>query len=226
MISDLTELNRELEFTISLLRQSEWIARRQVGYVMHGSLQSSLNAAVLKLGSSSDPSAKLIESIRSEISRALLLLGADSGQGYLFEQAKDEITQIWAGTIQINWIVDTQVFTQLRENPATSECLAEVVREAISNAAKHGSATKIEIAVSVEDSAVKLQVVDNGTSSKAGITQGLGSELFDDVCSYWSLDANPGRGMTLNAKLVLKDWIWPKSREVVSELEYTGSSPL
>ena len=210
LISDLTKTNTDLESTISLLRQREWIARRQVGYVMHGSLQSSLNAAVLQLGSSSEPSTTLIESLRNEISQALALVGSDSGQGYLFEQAKIEITRLWAGTIQINWVVDPEVFTQLGKNPATSECLAEVVREAVTNAAKHGSATRIEIAVNVEGPVVKLQVYDNGKSAKAGIIKGLGSELFDDVCSWWQLNFDATSGTTLIAELMLKNRVGQK----------------
>lgn len=204
MIEDLTKVNTNLQSTISLLRQREWIARRQVGYVMHGSLQSSLNAAVLQLGASTVPSADLIESIRSDISRALTRISSDSSASYSFEQAKTEIAKIWAGTIQINWIVDPEASKQLQRNPETSECLAEVVREAVSNASKHGSATEIEIAVNIEDSVVYLQVKDNGTSTNTGKTHGLGTELLNDVCSSWSLNSNPAGGMILRANLLLE----------------------
>jgi len=204
MVSDLTQVNENLETTISLLRQKEWIARRQVGYVMHGSLQSSLNAAVLQLGSSADPSAELIESVRSDISKALARVSSDSEHSHSFEQAKDEITKIWAGAIQINWMVDPKALAQIQRNPETSECLAEVVREAVSNAAKHGLATQIEIVVKIEDSLIFIEVEDNGKSSNTGKTQGLGCELFDDLCSQWELVRTDHGGMKLSANLVLQ----------------------
>jgi signal transduction histidine kinase len=203
LISELTTTIQNLESTISLLSQKEWIARRQVGYVMHGSLQSALNAAVLQLGATKDPSPELIESVRGEIARALERVGFDAGQSYSFEQAKDEIANIWSGTIQINWALDPDLSSQLQKNPETSECLAEVVREAVSNAAKHGSATKIEIDVDIEDSAIHLQVIDNGKSSNLGTSQGLGTELMNDVCSSWSLEHDPKIGMILTAKLAI-----------------------
>jgi signal transduction histidine kinase len=204
MVSDLTQVNENLETTISLLRQKEWIARRQVGYVMHGSLQSSLNAAILQLGSSTDPSAELIESVRSDISKALARVSSDSEQSHSFEQAKNEITKIWAGAIQINWMVDPKALAQLQRNPETSECLAEVTREAVSNAAKHGSANQIEIVVNIEDSSIYVEVKDNGKSLNTGNTQGLGSELFDDLCSRWELVRTDQGGMKLSANLVLQ----------------------
>ena len=203
LISELTTTIQNLESTISLLSQKEWIARRQVGYVMHGLLQSALNAAVLQLGATKDPSPELIESVRGEIARALARVGFDAGQSYSFEQAKDEIANIWSGTIQINWALDPDLSSQLQRNPETSECLAEVVREAVSNAAKHGSATKIEIDVNIEDSAIHLQVIDNGKSSNSGSSQGLGTELMNDVCSSWSLEHDPKIGMILTAKLAI-----------------------
>lgn len=204
MISELSTTIKNLESTISLLSQKEWLSRRQVGYVMHGSLQSALNAAVLQLGSASNPTPELIESIRSDIARALARVGFESGQGYSFEQAQQEISKIWAGTIETKWQVAPDALEALRRNPATSECLAEVLREAVSNASKHGKATKVEIAVNIEDSVLVLEAKDNGSSSNTGKTQGLGTELLDDVCSSWSLVPAPSSGMILTAKFALE----------------------
>jgi hypothetical protein len=204
LISDLTSTIENLESTISLLSQREWLARRQVGYVMHGSLQSALNAAVLQLGSAKDPSPELIESVRGDIARALARVGYDSGQSYAFEQAQQEISRIWAGTIETKWQVSPDALEALQKNPATSECLAEVLREAVSNASKHGKATKVEIAVNIEDLALTLQAKDNGSASNTGKTQGLGTELLDDVCSSWSLEPDLNSGMILTAKFALE----------------------
>ena len=204
LVSDLMTTIENLESTISLLSQKEWLSRRQVGYVMHGSLQSALNAAVLQLGSASNPTPELIESVRGDIARALARVGFESGQSYSFEQAQQEILKIWAGTVETKWQVSPSALEGLRRNPATSECLAEVLREAVSNASKHGKATKVEIAVNIEDSAIFLQAKDNGSSEYTGKTQGLGTELLDDVCSSWSLEPDPNSGMILTAKFALE----------------------
>jgi hypothetical protein len=204
LVSDLTTTIENLESTISLLSQKEWLSRRQVGYVMHGSLQSALNAAVLQLGSASNPTPELIESVRSDIARALARVGFESGQNYSFEQAQQEISKIWAGTVETKWQVSPGALEALRKNPATSECLAEVLREAVSNASKHGKATKVEIAVNIEDSVLVLEATDNGSSPNTGKTQGLGTELLDDVCSSWSLEPDPNSGMILTARLALE----------------------
>lgn len=204
LISDLTTTIDNLESTISLLSQKEWVSRRQVGYVMHGSLQSALNAAVLQLGSTNDPTPELIESMRGDIARALARVGFESGKSYSFEQAQQEISKIWSGTIETKWQVSPGAIDALGRNPATSECLAEVLREAVSNASKHGKATSVEIAVNIEDSALVLEAKDNGSSSNTGKTQGLGTELLDDVCSSWLLEPDPNAGMILTAKFAVE----------------------
>ena len=204
LIAELTSTIEKLQSTISLLSQKEWLSRRQVGYVMHGSLQSALNAAVLQLGAAKDPTPELIESVRGDIAGALARVGFDSGQSYSFEQAQQEISKIWAGTVETRWQIQPEAMEALRRNPATSECLAEVLREAVSNASKHGKATKVEIAVNIEDSVLALQAKDNGSTSNTGKTQGLGTELLDDVCSSWSLEPAPAGGMILRANLLLE----------------------
>jgi hypothetical protein len=200
LIAELTSTIENLESTISLLSQKEWLSRRQVGYVMHGSLQSALNAAVLQLGAAKDPTPELIESVRGDIASALSRVGFDSGQSYSFEQAQQEISK----TVETKWQVQPEAQEALCKNPATSECLAEVLREAVSNASKHGQATMVEIAVNIEDSAISLRAKDNGTSPNTGKTQGLGTELLDDVCSSWSLEPAPAGGMILRANLLLE----------------------
>ena len=204
LANQLGEAIEQLGSVVSILRQREWIVRRRVSYVMHGSLQSSLNAAVLKLGASSNPSGEMIDQIRSEISQALDRIWQDRSDDYSFAKAQQEITNVWEGTVQVNWKLADGVSQALDTNPTTAECLGEVVREAVSNASRHGGADLVKIQISIEDKRVLVTVLDNGSSTNTEKTQGLGSELMSDVCSYWSLDPNPGGGMTLRAKLLLE----------------------
>ena len=202
--NQLSDAIDQLALVVLILCQREWIVRRRVSYVMHGTLQSSLNAAVLKLGASSNPSPEMIDQIRSEISQALDRIWQDRSQDYSFAKAQQEITNIWEGTVQVNWKLADGVSQALDTNPTTAECLGEVVREAVSNASRHGGANWVEIQINVEDSRVSVKAVDNGSTTNTGKTLGLGSELLNDVCSSWTLDANSGGGMTLRANLLLE----------------------
>jgi two-component sensor histidine kinase len=146
----------------------------------------------------------MIDQIRSEISHALDRVWQDRSDDYSFAKAQQEITNIWEGTVQVNWKLEDGVSQVLNANPTTAECLGEVVREAVSNASRHGGANWVEIHINVEDTRVLVKAMDNGSTTNTGKTLGLGSELLNDVCSSWTLDANSGGGMTLRANLLLE----------------------
>jgi hypothetical protein len=205
MANQLRESIEQLASVVSILRQREWIARRRVSYVMHGSLQSSLNAAVLKLGASSNPTPEMIDQIRSEISQALDQIWQDRSRDYSFAKAQQDITHIWEGTVQVNWKLAGGVRQGLDTNPTTAECLGEVVREAVSNASRHGGANWVEIQINLQATSVLVKVIDNGSRTNIGKNQGLGSQLFDDVCSRWQLNFDATPGTTLSAELILKE---------------------
>jgi len=192
-----------LSQSVALLRQREWIARRRITLVVHGSLQSSLNAAVLKLGAASEINSKMIDIIRSDIQHALDRIHQDQIISFSFPATQSELSHMWFGTLEIEWHVDLATYRALNANPATSECLGEVVREALGNAARHGSATKSDVRIEVANSIVLVRVSDNGHGTNAGITHGLGVELFNDVCTKWSLERSPEDGMVLSAQLPL-----------------------
>lgn len=207
LIVELTKTIQELEETIELLRQREWVARRRISYVMHGSLQSSLNAAIMRLGASEKPSPELIDQIRTDIAEAMEVIWLDESVSNSFSKAQQDISHVWEGTIEIVWNLTESLRNRLDGNPVAAECLIEVIREAISNAARHGKANRIEIAISLEKSRICLEVLDNGQSQSTGKTPGLGSELLDELCSNWSLQPQSIGGMKLRAELVMESQI-------------------
>jgi two-component sensor histidine kinase len=146
----------------------------------------------------------MIDQIRSEISHALDRVWQERSEDYSFARAQQEITNIWEGTVQVNWKMADRVSQVLNENPTTAECLGEVVREAVSNASRHGSADLVEIEINLLDTTVLVKAVDNGSTANTGNTLGLGSELLNDVCSSWSLEPVPAGGMILRANLLLE----------------------
>ena len=205
------ELAQELELvlarqqnTMNLLHQKDWLMRRRVSQIIHGSLQSSLNAAVLKLGTSIDVNNTTIEKIRTDIASATKRIKGDNLQGYSLATAKSDLSQVWDGTMELTWNMPESVSETLARNEVASECLGEIVQEAVSNAAKHGSATKAKITINVDKLVVFVEVLDNGQAVYTGKTHGLGSELLNEVCTAWSLTPLPTGGTKLYAELTLE----------------------
>lgn len=196
---------RQLSETVAILKQKEWVARRRISYVMHGTLQSSINAAVIRLGATQNPSPELIDQIRNDISVSLEQIWQDKLEKLSLARAQLSITQVWLGAVDVAWNVSAATNTILDLNPIASECLGEISREAVSNASKHGKATRVEITIEVDKSKVFFEAVDNGNALDTGKTQGLGSELLNEVCTAWSLTPTPSGGMKLSAELSLEN---------------------
>jgi signal transduction histidine kinase len=81
-------------------------------------------------------------------------------------------------------------------NKAASD-VAAVVEEALTNAVRHGQATRVDIGVEDLGESIGVTASDNGLGLSDG-TPGLGTELIRLISSdNFSLTANPGGGASL-----------------------------
>jgi two-component sensor histidine kinase len=78
-----------------------------------------------------------------------------------------------------------------------------VVREAISNAVKHGEAKNAQIKISLERSRLIRVVIENdGIPASQGAKTGFGSDFLDEVAYSWSLKSAAGTTI-LKAKIAI-----------------------
>jgi signal transduction histidine kinase len=89
--------------------------------------------------------------------------GADSLRGDVRALVRDYAPVLgFTPTVRTHGPVDTMVSTSLREQ------LLPVLREALSNAARHARATQVEVVLVVDGSELGLTVTDNGTGIPTG----------------------------------------------------------
>ena len=87
--------------------------------------------------------------------------------------------------------------------------LLQVVRELLSNVAKHASATTVTVTVEVDDASLRLQVADDGVGFDAGADLHVGRgmdnvrERAEALGAALSVDSRPGAGaaVTLDVRL-------------------------
>jgi two-component sensor histidine kinase len=79
------------------------------------------------------------------------------------------------------------------------------LKEAVSNAVRHGEATEAEISIDrVDDDVLQIEAVNNGKpGSRSSNRKGIGSELLDEVCLSWELTQNRKK-VRLFAELAIK----------------------
>ena len=82
-----------------------------------------------------------------------------------------------------------QVYGEGDTAPAMAETVGRIVEEGISNAIRHGRATRIEIVVTVASGACNVELTDNGIGPGGG-KPGIGSALLHQSSGgAWALTA-------------------------------------
>lgn len=182
---------KNLEILNSQLRQELWLNRRKIASVLHGSVQSALYASAMRLAKVESPSADEIQSVRDDLNAAISKLDSlETGES--IDEILRQIIEVWDGVVEIKSpVISADVARALSENQAASACLAEVIREAVSNAVKHGSARRIEVQVDkTAKNLISVVVSNDGKQLSKQTDTGYGSSILDEVALDWSLESS------------------------------------
>jgi signal transduction histidine kinase len=196
VVSDLAILN-------SQLRQEVWLNRRRIASVLHGSVQAALYASAIRLAKNESPTVEEIEAVQHDIAQAISKL--ESGDGTeSFVSVLEQIREVWEGAVEVELpAMHDEILHQLESNPVASACAAEVVREAVSNAVKHGKAEHVVIALEATNPhLLGITVTNDGQPLPAEIEAGYGSSILDEVAFTWQLE-NRGGYTVLGAAIAI-----------------------
>ncbi len=200
---EMTEVISDLAIMNSQLRQEVWLNRRRIASILHGSVQAALYASAIRLSKSQSPSADEIEAVQADITAAINKL--ESGErAENFVDVLEQIRDVWEGAVEVELPqLSSELVTQLEANPVASACAAEVVREAVSNAVKHGKAEHVVIALEqTGPNLLGITVTNDGQPLPADIEAGYGSSILDEVAFSWQLE-NRGGYTVLGAAIAI-----------------------
>ena len=181
------EINLQLEYLNSQARRELWINRRRIATILHGPVQAALYASAIRLAQAVRPSKKLIQSVNADLENALEVLKFESVEATNLREVLRQIVDVWAGTCEIYLNISKNVLQSAKKNPLLAEALAEVLREAVSNAIKHGQAREIEVEAKVSGEVIEVSIVNNGKAPVNRSGTGFGSKLYDELTHSWGL---------------------------------------
>lgn len=189
----------ELQVKLSILRQHEFVTRKELSYILHGSVQSALHVAAMRLASPEDPDVNLLTAIRKDIQAATARLEAPASPDALLIDTLSDIAELWDGTCSVRWSMDHRIIRRLVDFPVAASCVAELTRECIGNATRHGNATEVWITITESKDRVTLTSLDNGTV-ETDWTPGMGSKMLNEMCLSWTHSVDP-KGTRVTAEL-------------------------
>ncbi len=201
---NLSAVNLELEILNASLRQELWLNRRRTASVLHGPVQAALFASAMKLSQEQKPTAALVAEVEQDISAALEKLNNPSNlEGEDISDILNQIVEIWSDAAEITIEIPTDLEAAIVRAPLASEALIEISREFITNAIKHGKASKVSLKVSrLDDLRIAIQVVDDGQGLPPGAKPGFGSKLLTVLSLVWR-QSREGESTLSYAEIVL-----------------------
>ncbi len=208
----LVELERkqeELDFVTARLNEQLWQQRRGLAKVLHGALQAVLVSGAIQLHNAASDSRRLtttVPRVIAKIERVLESLDRALETKTDVDRELALIVSTWANVCEIVVDADSAVLQRIREDPICQTALIDIVGEGVSNSVIHGNATATTVRFAVVDQRhVRITIHDNGATRELRNGTGMGTELFDYVCTEWSLSFSAS-GAVLEAVLpILKD---------------------
>lgn len=121
------------------------------------------------------------------------------------ERALAELVRLQNEAFGIDATVEVVRAAQSQLSQSRSEGLYRIAQEAMSNARRHGRATRVTITLDIQPSGLRLQVRDNGTWLSPGITDspGMGLRIMEYraklIGGHLSIEAGPHGGTVVTA---------------------------
>jgi|GEM_PF-4599026 len=203
------------QWELRVAREREAITISRLATFLHGQVQGELLALALNLFDMADAVALGKLSTAESRSRVLsVVAGLDRVEetlhgdlavlvphdGEALALVLEEISRTWVGVVSIS-IAAIQPIALDGLSSAQSESVLEIVREAINNAVKHGSATQIDVSIEVAGHELAIVITDNGIGYRHRDEHGIGMSRIAALTSSWAISNVPERGTVLICRL-------------------------
>ena len=193
----------DYEWTLSKFRQDLWAESKNLAKIVHGDVQARLRAASVSVQELSENE---LMALRDACMEAI----SSDPTSRTMEEFLGELKSLWDGAIQINVSGWDEKTKKLLGDRTSTEAAIEVIREGVTNAARHAQADKIDISISAPLQAkpyLVIRISNRGTLSNS--QPGIGSTILTDLATSWSR-VQVGDQVVLEATVPFEPSLWPR----------------
>jgi signal transduction histidine kinase len=176
----LADLEKELARDTARARSLQWQRNRTLAAILHGSLQSALNACTIRLARAKDAgeAQAVARELSLDIDKVFKALRSPEAHSIDLQTTMLRITDTWEGVADIQWRVDKNVLSTVSGHPvshAISDCLVETVYNAI----KHQAPDHLDVTLEFGDDDVITLIVNHPGTLPTDRSEGLGTRILD-----------------------------------------------
>lgn len=193
----LNEILQKFETENKIFEQKLWVAQHAWYTLLHGEVQSALTAASIRASSKSELSSTDRALITQDLARASRALANPAGLRIELVESLKALKETWSGITDIKLTISPELLEKISHSNELPIVINEILKEAVTNAVRHGSAKSIEIELaSLSSGKIQIQVVNDGLKPVSGSSIGVGSNIFSKLCLSTSLTWNPDNSQT------------------------------
>jgi nitrate/nitrite-specific signal transduction histidine kinase len=104
----------------------------------------------------------------------------------------------WRGICDIKISITDRAGRSLQKNNDACICVNEILKEAVSNAVRHGDAKNVSVQIDrLDDFELAILVSNDGLPLSAQKRLGVGSRLIEELTTDWSIETIKATGLTV-----------------------------
>ena len=191
----LVRWNESLSESSMKLNQRLSLVRSNVAKHLHNNVQSQLVALALRLQAAGDswPTDNSADGMtKSEALQILSKVGLTAEQARVkqpsFESSLVELQEFWQGALKITFEQDSEFVSLMNSDVSLSSRVLIVLRECLTNAAKHSVDGTVQVQLGVNNSTVYLMATNKvSAASKGSRPTGVGTRTIQEATTYWGV---------------------------------------
>lgn len=191
--SQLTSLERQIAHEMAAARGVLWARNHTLATILHGPLQSTINAAAIRLARATSPkqAEAVTDGLAADVEQILHSLHSPTAIHSDLVATIANIQATWEDITDITWSVDDRVVAMVRGTPV-EQAISDCVVEATYNAIKHQSPKKIFVTLATPTpEEIVLTVTHHGVIGSP-VSGGLGTRILDYLTLDHSLTEKDG----------------------------------
>ena len=197
-LSRTKEANDENASLVARSRQEVWLRQKQIAKIVHGSVQSRLNAARIRLTQATSVTPELVESVLSDLESARQELSRTPAESATDIQGQlTELAGFWRGVCTFTFATDLSSQQSLAADSSAAQAVMEVDSEGVSNAVKHSHAQLVQLSIAQASPVSVMVELEHASEDHSATTNtsGLGTQILNQLTLNWSFTQDQGTAL-------------------------------
>lgn len=190
-----------IAFEVNRITEEAQRINTYLAHIVHTDVQGLLNGAALRLEAAAGKpdEQRAVADVETVLEQLLAELQGEPAQQHTLREALNDLIHSWRNLVAVNVKAKDRDLARLDAMGSVANTVVDLAGEAVANAAKHGAANQVTIAIQLDpkDQEVRLAAIDDGyglRSTDQDIQPGHVLDALQRAGGTWHLEPAPTGG--------------------------------